>query len=222
MYTENYKDQINMLLESGNLADAKVLLDKEMNAVESLMEKFNVLAEKAINASNNKVDEIYHLEEAKDKIDNMIFEKKKQIMNLNAEGRLTEEEASAIINKLDKTQVVMESRINSKADNTTPVELFEATKLSLYEKCENGEITLEEREAMIREAFANIMQETLDGPDTADIKGIQADTSTDLRNAADDKDVKNMAKDAEKKIDSIAKEAEKNTNQATSNGGTNL
>lgn len=110
-------------------------------------------------------------------------------------GEITVEAREELLESLANQRTVTEmvNDTTEEADDMTDKELYEAVRVALYEKCQNGEITDDQREEMLLEAFDQIFGEaTNDGG--LDMKQVEKDIK-------DNKDLKEMdktLKDAEK------------------------
>lgn len=147
--------------------------------------------------------------EAKEEVRKKVDAKRVDIYSAYQEGKITLEEREEMLDKLREALVLEEvgaiNAINETGEET-PKQKYDALKLALYEKCEAGEITVEEREAMIAEAYNNIMVTESD-----DVNGVANDVNKSSDNA-----IKSM-EDAAKKLTAskdIDKDIDKNFDAA--------
>lgn len=111
-------------------------------------------------------------------------------------GEITVEEREELLQNLKDKHYLGEASLNTEGvenDGLSNKEKFEKVKSVLYERCKNGELTVEERENLIFKAKEMIFTETEDISKIEDIKDSKPDSS--------DK----VAKELEKEMDKVVK-----------------
>lgn len=200
---DSIKKEKNITADTFNPVKQKIVrsikaLDRQIETLERKVEK----AEKLRNTereNRRKRDRI-----AKESVE---FEKAKLAIYRACEnGEITLEEREDLLVELRNEHFVVEAEAEVMNDGyLSNHETFEKVKAVLYEKCGNGEISVEEREDLIAKAYDRIMSEGGAGCDTSSM-GSASPKEQMEKNKMSAKEADTQTKDFNKEAGNVEKE----------------
>ena len=145
-----------------NLYRTRVLATLEVtkNSIKALRQQIKIKEDKYnanVKLEEKKEKEVKESEE--------FLANKKSIYEACANGEITlEEREELLVNLRDKKYLSEASDYEINDNSINNKERFEAIKLALYERCSNGELTVEQRESLINKAKEMILESSTNEP----------------------------------------------------------
>lgn len=139
------------------------------------------------------------------------FEEKKLMLYESCQnGDITVEEREQLISELRDDLFLSEATVDvDDSEYMSNTEKFDQIKLALYEKCNDGEITIEERESLINKAYDKIFEEECNMMPNSKGANVAGMAETKAQDAAMKSTEKAVTSAVTKAADTVAKNAEK-------------
>lgn len=193
-------------------ASSNLLKTKAVGIITNYQRKLKVLDQKIDQALKDR-RKLERAAEKNSKVtkESVEFEEKKLMLYESCQnGDITVEEREQLISELRDDLFLSEATVDvDDSEYMSNTEKFDQIKLALYEKCNDGEITIEERESLINKAYDKIFEEECNMMPNSKGANAAGMVETKAQDAAMKSTEKAVTSAVTKAADTVAKNAEK-------------
>lgn len=180
--SNNVKKADTVTADDFNLFKARLM--NKCDDLKKIVKKFNALIDKEETKAKNKEKEVK---------ESAVDEKKLAIYESCSKGEITIEEREALLRDLYVNDMVTTESANI-SDDISLSEKYDEVRKIIYERCNDGFISVEEREALLAKAYDDMFAENTNQelPDDPKVEQEQQKVEKDLEKQIDDATKKPM------------------------------